>query len=466
MKNKKKSVKKAKSAVHEKVVKVPSKIEWTSELSVHEPILDKQHQAIISKFNELTKDADSNDLGLMRGVIAALDKYHLEHFSYEEAYMKKHNFPGLKRQQELHGKFNKFFIEFKEDFEKVYRKKEMDHVVLMSFANRAKKYIAEWLVSHILHEDMKYVDYIEKHSKSAGNKKEKLDMSAIKASIQKSMKSPDSFEHVEQIKEQRAPLEKIKDLKFRGEKKSSEYTNTGISGFDELFEKGIPQGNSVLIAGGAGSGKTIFCLQMMVNKALEGKKCVYMTLEEREDRLINHMAGFGWPIRDLIKKNMLKIIRINPFDITRNVDAMLAKEKGELLIDIEPVIMPKEFKPEVIVVDSLTAIASAFAGREDSYRIYIEQLFRFFEKLKTTTFLITETKQVPDMYSTSGVEEFLADGVVVLYNIKRGDVRENAVEVLKMRGAKHQKKIVAMQITDKGIVIYPEQEVFGGLGSE
>ena len=170
--------------------------------------------------------------------------------------------------------------------------------------------------------------------------------------------------------------------------------------------------------------------------------------------------------RDLIKKNMLKIIRINPFDITRNVDAMLAKEKGELLIDIEPVIMPKEFKPEVIVVDSLTAIASAFAGREDSYRIYIEQLFRFFEKLKTTTFLITETKQVPDMYSTSGVEEFLADGVVVLYNIKRGDVRENAVEVLKMRGAKHQKKIVAMQITDKGIVIYPEQEVFGGLGSE
>jgi KaiC/GvpD/RAD55 family RecA-like ATPase len=143
---------------------------------------------------------------------------------------------------------------------------------------------------------------------------------------------------------------------------------------------------------------------------------------------------------------------------------MLEKEKGELLIDIQPVILPEGFKPDFIVVDSLTAIASAFTGRTESYRIYIEQLFRFFEKLGATAFLITETKQIPEIFSTTGVEEFLADGVIVLYNIKRGDVRENAIEVLKMRGEKHQKKIVAMQITDEGVVVYPEQEVFGGLG--
>jgi len=44
--------------------------------------------------------------------------------------------------------------------------------------------------------------------------------------------------------------------------------------------------------------------------------------------------------------------------------------------------------------------------------------------------------------------------VIVLYNIRRGDVRENALEVLKMRGAKHKKKIVARQIVDDtGIVV-------------
>ena len=137
------------------------------------------------------------------------------------------------------------------------------------------------------------------------------------------------------------------------------------------------------------------------------------------------------------------------------------KAKGELLIDIEPVVFPEHFKPDFIIVDSLTAIASAFTGKEDSYRIYIEQLFRFFEKLGANSFLITETEQIPKIFSTSGVEEFLADGVIVIYNFKRGDVRENGIEILKLRGAKHQKKIVAMQITDNGMVVYPDQEVFG-----
>ena len=44
--------------------------------------------------------------------------------------------------------------------------------------------------------------------------------------------------------------------------------------------------------------------------------------------------------------------------------------------------IPWGFKPDIIVLDSLTAVASAFTGKEDSYRIYIEQLFRFFERQK------------------------------------------------------------------------------------
>ena len=189
-----------------------------------------------------------------------------------------------------------------------------------------------------------------------------------------------------------------------------------------------------------------------------------MSFEESEERLIEHMEGSGWNPRELIKKGKLKLQRMNPFDITRNVDALLAQQKGELLIDIDPVILPRDFKPDFVVIDSLTAVASAFTGKEDSYRVYIEQLFRFFEKLGSTNFLITETKQIPEIFSETGVEEFLADGVIVIYNIKRGDIRENAIEVLKMRGEEHQKRIVAMQITPKGIVVYPEQEVFGGLG--
>ena len=267
----------------------------------------------------------------------------------------------------------------------------------------------------------------------------------------------------ELIKEQRKPIASLSkhNLKDKNRKDEKEYIFTGVPGFDELFEQGIPGGNLMIVAGGAGSGKTILCLQTLVNKAREGKKCLYMTLEESEEKLTQHMEDFDWPARELIKKGKLKIFRINPFDITRNVDALLAKQRGELLIDIDPVLLPKDFaNPDFIVIDSLTAIASAFTHKDESYRIYIEQLFRFLEKVGATGFLITETDQVPKIFSPTGVEEFLADGVIVLYNLKHGNVRENAIEVLKLRGASHKKKIVAFQIDSNGIVVYPDQEVF------
>lgn len=243
-------------------------------------------------------------------------------------------------------------------------------------------------------------------------------------------------------------------------RKERDYIKTGIEGFDSLFEKGIPKGSDVLISGGAGSGKTILCLQILCNAIKDGKNCLYMTFEESEERLSEHMNEFGWDASKA--KGKLVIKRYSIFDISRTLEAMMAKSQGELLIDVKPIIFPENFVPDIIVVDSLTAIASAFAGRE-SYRSYIEHLFRYFESMGITSFLITETTQVPDLFSPTGVEEFLADGVIVLYNKRRGDIRESAIEVLKMRGAKHLKKVVAMRILPKkGIEIYPEQEVFGG----
>ncbi len=258
-------------------------------------------------------------------------------------------------------------------------------------------------------------------------------------------------------------IEKAEDKKKTQEKETA-FIKTGIVGFDQLIENGIPKGSAILIAGGAGSGKTIMCLQILANSAKNGKKCLYMSFEESEVRLRKHMNDFGWNAEELEKKGNLLIRRMNSYEIARSVEAMLAKERGELLIEIEPVLLPEGFMPDIIVLDSLSSIASYFLGKSWQYRSYVEQLFRYFERIGTTSFLIAETKQIPETFSPTGVEEFLADGVVVLYNIRKGDVRENAIEILKLRGTKHIKKVVAMQIVDKeGIVIYPEQEVFGGL---
>lgn len=266
-----------------------------------------------------------------------------------------------------------------------------------------------------------------------------------------------------EIEKQRQPIKKVIE-KTKDYKKSvsQEWVKTGIEGLDELFTKGIPRGISILVAGGAGSGKTVLCLEILNHAATNGEKGLYISLEESEFRLKKHMHDFGWEPGKLEEKGLLKIKRAKPFTISREVEALLAKEKGKLKMNVEEIgeLIPEGFKPQWVVIDSLTALASAFKDDEVTYRIYIEQLFKYLEGLGATSFLISETEQMPTKFSKTGVEEFLADGVIVLYQIKHENIRENAIEVLKLRGAGHQKKIVAMQIlSDKGVVVHPKQEI-------
>ncbi len=245
-----------------------------------------------------------------------------------------------------------------------------------------------------------------------------------------------------------------------------EWIKLGIPGIDSLFEKGIPKGTANLLSGGPGSGKTILSLQTLNYGATHGEKCLYMTFEESPERLRKHMHDFGWNPEELEKKGLLVIKQYDPFEITRMVEALLEKAKRELLIEATPLVLPDGFKPDRIAVDSLSAIAAPFIGREENYRIYVEYLFKYFESLGATSFFISEPGTDDSQTLTrSGVEEFLADGVILLYNVRKGGMRESAVEILKMRGAKFQKKAVFMEINGgEGIVVYPTHRVFEDIG--
>ena len=246
------------------------------------------------------------------------------------------------------------------------------------------------------------------------------------------------------------------------EKKKIDVLKTNIGGFDELFtDKGIPKGSSVLVAGGPGTGKSTLCRQICYNAVSRGKKCMYVSFEENIERIQRSMQSFGWDVKKYVENGSFLIQKINPLDILRMKFGSLGGSGSatEISYKIKPLVIPKEFHPDIIAVDSLTAIIAASISKEKNYRVYLQQLFSFFEETGATSFLITETEPMPERFSDTGIEEFLADGIIVLYNVQKKDVRENAIEILKMRYGKHEKKTVLMEITRNGIKIYPQKHV-------
>jgi KaiC/GvpD/RAD55 family RecA-like ATPase len=241
------------------------------------------------------------------------------------------------------------------------------------------------------------------------------------------------------------------------------FIKTGIPGFDGLLGQGIPHGASVLVEGGPGSGKTILSMQICQHACKNGLKALYMSFEEPEHNLRDHMMEFGWDPTKYEKDGKLMIKRFNALDIARSVEALLSEAKRELLIDIQPVLIPKEFNPDVVCIDSLSSISSAFSGEESRFRIYMEQLFRYLESHSITTFLIREVANpthVGGTYNERGeAVSFLSDGIIVLYNVVYPDgKRDRAVEILKMRGANIDRRIVRAEIKNgKGFVVYPTQ---------
>jgi len=240
-----------------------------------------------------------------------------------------------------------------------------------------------------------------------------------------------------------------------------------VQGLDGLFSNGIPIGSAVIVEGGPGSGKTLLCLQACVDACEQGKKVLFMSFEEPERNLRSHLEMFNFDSIKYEKKGLLRIKRFNALDIARSVEALLSEAKKELLIDVQPVLIPQDFEPEIVFIDSLTSISSAFSGETSRFRIYMEQLFRYLESHNITSFLVMETPHPTHMGNViPGIDQavsFLSDGIIVIYNVVFDSGRRTrAIEVLKMRGEDIKRKIVEMEIKDKkGIVVYPEKQLSG-----
>ncbi len=207
---------------------------------------------------------------------------------------------------------------------------------------------------------------------------------------------------------------------------------TYIRGLDEQLQGGIPKSHIVLIAGKPGTMKSSVAFSMLFNNARnDGIGCVYVTLEQSRESLLENMAGLGMDIRGLESK-----LSVLDLGLIRKKLKQLANKSWLEVFKMYVDNLDKTMDIGILVIDSLPVL-EVMAKFEDPR----DDLFRFFEwlrELEITTILIAEMEQDSDKFCQNG-EEFLSDGIVHL-DLRRDDRQVNLfLSVVKMRKTAHRR---------------------------
>ncbi len=229
-----------------------------------------------------------------------------------------------------------------------------------------------------------------------------------------------------------------------------ERIKTGIPGLDELITGGIPRQSTVLVTGSPGAGKSIFSMQFLVNGAeMFGEPGVYISFEEEPESLREGAKLFGWDIAKLEKQKKLTILFEDPYEIKSFATSLTGQIYNTL----------RETGAKRIVFDSITYLGVA---QENQYKLRknIAELGKRLKQMGITTLFISEAPEGPNEARLFRMDEFACDGVVHLYNLLIKDTRQRAIEIAKLRKTNHDTFLHPFIISEKGITIYPKEQVF------
>lgn len=208
---------------------------------------------------------------------------------------------------------------------------------------------------------------------------------------------------------------------------------TGIEGFDDITDGGLPRGRTTLVSGGPGSGKTIFALQFLVHGARNAREPgIFVAFEESSDRLTTNARAFGWDLAALLRTKQLCFMDAQPRpDLiqsgTFDLGGMLAALGAQC----------KKMGARRIVFDALDVVMALLPDAATQRR----EVYRLQEWLAAhaLTGLITTKTGGDDMNSFSpqpiSFMQFMVDCAVVLNHHVDLGVSQRNLRVKKFRGS-------------------------------
>jgi circadian clock protein KaiC len=224
---------------------------------------------------------------------------------------------------------------------------------------------------------------------------------------------------------------------------------TGITGFDEVTEGGLPAGRPSLVCGGAGCGKSLFATEFLVRGAMQfHEPGVLMTFEETADDIKKNVASLGFDIADLVARKKLVIdhVRLERSEIEENGEYDL---EG-LFIRLDHAI--KTVGAKRVVLDTIETL---FAGLDNQaiLRSELRRLFGWLKERGMTTVITGERGE--GALTRQGLEEYVSDCVVLLDHRVYGQISTRRLRVVKYRGSLHGTNEYPFLIDEKGITVLP-----------
>jgi len=224
---------------------------------------------------------------------------------------------------------------------------------------------------------------------------------------------------------------------------------TGIAGLDDITEGGLPAGRPTLVCGAAGCGKTMLAAEFLVKGATEyAEPGVFMMFEESTEELVQNMRSLGFDLDELQrqKKLVLDFVRVERSEI---------EETGEY--DLEGLFIRLGYAIDSIgakrvVLDTVEAL---FAGVPNHaiLRAELRRLFRWLKDKGVTAIITAERGE--SAFTRYGLEEYVADCVILLDHRIDDQVSTRRLRVVKYRGSAHGTNEYPFLIGRTGLSVLP-----------
>jgi len=251
--------------------------------------------------------------------------------------------------------------------------------------------------------------------------------------------------------------------------------NTGITGLDTMLQGGFPEGRMILITGGPGTGKTIFCSQFLHYGATkDGVKTVFISLDETKNHFVEEMLTFGWNFKELEQEG--KFTFIDASDVRRiPAQAFQPRQVGGLQVSGKELararLIDNIFKTfeggrsidrfigdigaQRVVLDSVSGLTFRFPEAWEKRQAILD-IMEALNAIGVTCLITSEAISIGEIREVQP-EEYLSQGVIDVQTLRTG---ERAVRILKMRGTEVDSVPRPYKIGETGIEVYADQNIY------